>query len=523
MAKILSKAVFKQYNPVQSLLLPPDLGDLISGNHLVRIVSQVVDQMDISFIMNAYKGGGTSSYHPRMLIKVLLYGYCMKIYTGRKIAKALREDVNFMWLSAYNRPDFRTINGFRSGLVKDHIEELFKSMLLFLMDHNYIKFENYFCDGSTFEANGNRHKMIWKKNASRYREATEQKCKELFEQIAALNDQEDRCYGHKDLEETGSFSDGSIEDQIGAQASRLNDLIAATDQKRKKRKAVSLRNQLETHCSAIRKYERQQQISGDRSGYNRTDRDATAMRMKNELILPAYNVLIGTENQFILNYSVGQKTNDAACFKDHMAQLKKHTDRKPQHIIADSIFGTEQNYELLENEGIENYMKFPLYHKEQTRKYRSNPFNKDHFIYDKQQDSYSCPNHKQLIFKGISRDRNKNGYLSHSRLYECKDCSGCPFTSLCNKSQKGNRTIQVNEKLEGYRQQARTNLRTEKGNRLKRMRGQEVESCFGDLKMNMGFRRFHLRGKAKVKAETGILLIAHNLRKIYLKKEPETA
>ena len=168
MAKSKTKQVFKQYSPSQNLLLPPNLDELIDAHHLVRVVSNVVDRMDIDLIINSYEGGGTSAYHPRMMIKVLLYAYAVKIYTGRRIAKALQQDITFMWLAAYNRPDFRTINNFRSGVLKQTIESLFKSMLEFLLEQQYIKFENYFCDGSTFWANANRHKMVWKKNAGRY-------------------------------------------------------------------------------------------------------------------------------------------------------------------------------------------------------------------------------------------------------------------------------------------------------------------------------------------------------------------
>ena len=523
MGKITSKAVFKQYNPSQSLLLPPSLEEFIPQHHLVRVVNTVIDQMDITAIINKYEGGGTSAYHPRMLLKILLYGYCMKIYTGRRLAKALREDVNFMWLAAYNRPDFRTINLFRSGLLKDTIEDLFKSMLVFLMEHGYIKFENYFCDGSTFGANANRHKMVWKKNAVRYREATEQKCKELFGQIEELNSTEERNYGNRDLEEAGQHVSTDIEEQIAEQVSKLDDIINSAEPKSVKRKARTIKKKLGENKVALHKYDRQQQTSGQRSGYSRTDEDATAMKMKNEEILPAYNVLIGTEDQFITNYSVHQKTNDGTCFKEHIEQLGKHTPCMPQNMIADSIFGTEENSELLEEKGITNYMKFPLYHKEQTSKYKNNPFSKDNFTYDKQKDTYICPNNKQLCFSYIKKDKSKNGYISHSRLYECEDCSGCPFADKCKKSIDNNRTILVNEKLERYKQQMRKNLRTEKGDKLKRRRGQEVESCFGDLKMNQGYRRFNLRGKAKVKVEAGILMIIHNLRKIHLQNIKKVA
>jgi transposase len=194
MPKIKSSIVFKQYNQQQALLLPPCLEELIPAKHLVRVVNEVVESMDISDLINLYEGGGTSAYHPRMLLKILLYAYSVKIYTGRRIAKALAENIHFMWLSGRSQPDFRTINNFRSSKAKEVIEVLFKEMLLFLLEHSYIKMENYFCDGSTFRADANQHKMVWKKNAERYGLKAEEKCKELFKQIEELNASEDKEY-----------------------------------------------------------------------------------------------------------------------------------------------------------------------------------------------------------------------------------------------------------------------------------------------------------------------------------------
>src|SRR5674476_277175 len=138
MAKVKTSVLFKQYNQQQNFLLPPSLDELIDKEHLVRVVNDVVEAMNITSLINQYGGGGTTAYHPRMLLKVLLYAYAMKIYTGRKIAKALKQDIHFMWLAAMNRPDFRTLNNFRSGKAKECVEELFKEMLLFLTDHKYI-------------------------------------------------------------------------------------------------------------------------------------------------------------------------------------------------------------------------------------------------------------------------------------------------------------------------------------------------------------------------------------------------
>lgn len=519
MAKVKTCVVFKQYSQQQSLLLPPTLSDLIGEKHLVRVVNEVVESMDISDLINLYEGGGTSAYHPRMLLKILLYAYSVKIYTGRKIAQALKQDIHFMWLSGQSHPDFRTINNFRSSKAKEVIEVLFKELLEFLLEHSYIKMENYFCDGSTFRADANQHKMIWKKNAERYKRKTEEKCRQLFKQIDELNSQEDSQYGKGDLEENGKSSTVTKE-AISEQVSRLNAKLKTATDKTTQRKGGTISKKLKEAANKLDKYDAQIIQAGQRSGYNKTDVDASAMMMKNKVeILPAYNVLAGSENQFITGVSVHQNTNDGVCFKEHMEQAAVQQPFAPDRVIADSIFGTEQNYELLEGREMENYLKFPTYHAEQTKSYENNPFLKDNFPYDPLTDSYECPNGLRLVFiSQYQQTHKRTDYISVVKEYECTDCAGCPFYQQCCKSTKGeNRTIQVNEKLENYKQQARENLGTENGIRLKKQRSIEIESCFGDIKHNMGFRRFHLRGLKKVKTEIALVAMAHNLKKVYLK------
>jgi transposase len=519
MAKISRKKVFKQYDQQQSLLLPPSLDEMISPNHLVRVVNQVVEEMDISSLTGQYPGGGSSSYHPKMLLKVLLYGYSLKIYTGRKIAKALSQDINFMWLSAMSHPDFRTINGFRSGRAKEVIEVLFKELLLFLVDHHYIRLENYFCDGSPFIADGNRNKMVWRKNAQRYKEAASKRCQQLFRDIDQLNLQENTQYGDKDLEEKGEESTITL-DAIQKQIQNLNQKVTTAVNKQQLRKIESLKKKLQSEKSKTLKYERQIETAGKRSGYNTSDHDATAMIMKNKQeILPAYNILAGSEDQFITGISVHQNTNDATCFAEHLDELVKLQPFQVKNIIADSIFGTEQNYDLLEEKHIGNYMKFPQYHSEQKKKNRENPFAKDNFTYIKESDCFICPNGKQLKFKSINTQTNsKTGFTSTIKVYQGKGCIHCQFYQECCKSKsEGNRTLSINEKLERYKQQARDNLKSTEGEKLRKARSIEIESCFGDIKHNMEFRRFHLRGKTKVATEITLVAMAHNLRKLFIK------
>jgi hypothetical protein len=336
---------------------------------------------------------------------------------------------------------------------------------------------------------------------------------------------EDKQYGGKDLEEHGgsaTITREAIQEQVKA----LDTQIATATQKRKQRKVASLKKKLEAAAARIDKYEQQITTAGNRSGYNTTDEDASAMMMKNKVeVLPAYNMLAGSEGQFITGVSVHQTTNDGACFKEHLQQVRQQQPATAQNIIADAIFGTEQNYELMEEQGIGNYLKYPSFHNEQKRSYRSNPFLKDNFPYDSDSDTYRCPEGKELVLTSTYYQTHKRtGYRSQLKEYTCTGCSDCPFYDQCCKSTKGrNRTIQVNEKLERYRQQARQNLQTDHGKQLRKRRSTEIESCFGDIKHNMGFRRFYLRGLRKVNTEFTLIAMAHNLRKLHLKVQKAAA
>jgi transposase len=517
MGKITSKAPFKEYNQQQIQLLPPSLEELIPQNHLVRVVNQVVERIDISSIINQYEGGGASAYHPKMLIKVLLYGYAVKIYTGRKIAKALAQDVTFMWLAAYSRPDFRTINLFRSGILKDTVEDLFKELLLFLVDHAYIKIENYFTDGTTFRADANSRQVIWKKNSERYKQMAEAKCQELFNEIDQLNAAEDQKYGDQDLEEIGSRP--VSKEAVATGIEKLNKAIENTTESRKKRKAESLKKKLIEQQEKIDKYQDQLEIGQLRSGYSKTDPDASVMMMKNEELLPGYNVLASSENQFITAITTHQNPNDGACFKEHFQSFVFN----PESITADSIFGTEQNYQLLEGTDIESYLKYPMFHKEDSKKIKDDPFRKENFKYDPLSDTYTCPNSQPLRYTRTKEDVHKTGFKSHSRIYQADDCTACKMREQCTKSRENNRTIMINEQWNIYKELAHRNLHSKKGLQLRKRRGQEIETCFGDFKHNMGFRRFHLRGLMKVKTEVTVVAMAHNLRKIHLQQIKQAA
>jgi transposase len=301
--------VFKPYVMHQRYLLPPSYDDLIEAEHLVRVVSAAIDKLDLRTLVAQYKGGGTSSYHPQMLLKVLVYAYSQKIYSSRKIAKALRENIHFMWISGEQRPDFRTINDFRGSRMKGVIDEVFAEVLEYLIEAGKVKLETYFVDGTKIEADANKHKVVWAKRKSTYHKRVRAQIDELLKQIEAENEAEQTEYGEKDLEERGGGEGGSAMDseKLRERIERLNQRLRERQQPKKDTQATrkALKKLAEDCLPRLEKYEQQTETLAGRSSYSKTDPDASCMRMKEDRRAekpwpkPAYNVQVGTEGQFI--------------------------------------------------------------------------------------------------------------------------------------------------------------------------------------------------------------------------------
>lgn len=536
--------VFKEYTMGQIVLLPMDLEEEIEPNHLVRVVNAAVEKMDLSAVYAQYAGGGTSSYHPKMLLKVLIYAYSQQIYSSRKIAKALRENIYFMWLSGNSHPDYHTINRFRGVVVKETITEIFAAVLLILIEGGYVKLENYFVDGTKLEANASKYSFVWAKNTKRYKEQVQGKVADLLATIEQINAAEDAEYGEKDLPERGGskpLDAAQVEAKINELNERLRQMSPAEKpeeppqavkeakkkgdkgKQRHKSKAQQLAKGIqqlaEEYLPRLKKYEEQEAILDGRNSYAKTDHAATFMRMKedhmkNGQLKAGYNIQTGTEDQFVVGFSVHQRPGDPGCLIPHLEETKpQRGGRQPQKAIADSAYGSEENYAYLEQEQIEAYVKYNTFHQENKPRHKPNPFGAENMPYEEAQDAFICPNGKALRYKATHRYTSDNGFESERRVYQCEDCSQCALKEKCTKAE-GNRQIKVSFRLREMRAKAKQKLLSEPGTALRKQRSIDVETVFGRIKQDWGFRRFLLRGLEKVKAEWGLLCIAHNLAKL---------
>lgn len=528
--KVVKKAVnFKPYDQKQYVSVPIDISSFIPEGHLVRVIDGVVESIDLGVLESYYVGGGSSSYHPKMLIKVWLYGYCSKVYTSRVLSKALSEQVPFMWLAGGQSPCFKTLSAFRGQRMQGLIDDVFKAVLLLLIEQGYIHLEDIYVDGSKWAANGNKHKAVWAKNTERYKQAVIERIEGLLEEVQDLQAAEEATYGTRHLESMGEGKEVSVvlnSEQVRTHIQSLQSLIAqkaAQGKDKTEQKQVqqlkTLSKALEKEEAKIEKYEQQEAILDGRNSYNKTDKDATMLRMKDEQLLPAYNVQHSTNNQYVVNYTIEQTASDSPTLPPHMDKLEQRFEgiAKPeqQNVVSDAGYGSEENYADLEKRGMAAYVKYPLFYQEQTGEILKSKFRRENFPYDAQNDIFTCPNNRKLVFDHEEKVKTKMGYQRQIRVYQCENCQDCPFAAQCKKTEQGQRSVQMSPKGEAYKIQAKEKLTSEKGIELRKKRGIEVESVFGDLKYNMTHERFMLRSLEKVYVEYGLLAIAHNLRKVY--------
>lgn len=512
------RAAFKPYEQHQLSLLPIDLDTLIPENHMVRMVDHAIESMNMQPLYERYPGGGTSAYNPVMMLKVIVYAYADKIYSSRRIAKATRENINFMWLTGNVQLDFMTINRFRSERLKGIIDEIFTEVVDLLLREKYIKFENYFLDGTKIEANANKYSWVWGKNTTRYKENLKKKVLEHLTAIDMIEQEESGEYGESDLPEMGNGKQINS-DRIREAAAKIDERLSESPKEKDLKKAKRMIER--DYLPRMEKYERQEEILEERKSYSKTDTDATFMRMKedhmkNGQLKPGYNVQTGTENQFVTGFSIHQRPGDTSCMKPHLEHMKELYGRLPNNIIADAGYGSEENYEFLEKESLEHFVKYNTFHKEKSKKWQKDATRVQNWYYVGERDEYICGFGRYLSFVYEKKQKSDNGYESLIRVYECESCADCPFRDHCVKGSKpdSDRRIYINRRLNELKAIAKSKLESEKGLVMRSKRSVEVESVFGNIKGNFGVRRFLLRGLEKVQIEWGLYSIGHNMRKM---------
>jgi len=504
---------FIPYVQNQVMLLPPDLDNMVPKDHMVRVINNVIDVIDTSALLSLYPGGGRSAYHPVMLLKVVTFAYASGIFSSRKIAAASKESIYFLWLTGQTTLDHNTINRFRSERIAPLFENIFTEVVSLLANHGHLDLDTYFLDGTKIEANANKYSFVWKRSATYYSDNLRKKVADHLEQIDKLNDEEEALLGDKEVEDITSSD-------IEEVARRINQRLKKSPKDKNLKKAAK---KIESdYLPRLKKYEDQIAMCGEgRYSYAKTDTDATFMRMKEDHMLngqlkAGYNAQIGTNNQFVLAYSIHQDRSDSVTLSHHLSHFKDQFGKMPERICADAGYGSEENYALLEESDVEAYIKYNMFHKEQKHRYktRTKSYKFADFSYCTDTDSYTCPEGQVLTFEREAIRKTTTGHKTTSRIYRCSDCASCPVKTKCIQKGASTRQLWVNIERIRLQEKAKALLVSNEGIDLQKRRATDVESVFGNTKHNHRFRRFSMRGIEKVSLEWGWMMLGHNMRKL---------
>ena len=509
-----TKVRFKSYNTGIVSIFPVDLGEKIPKNAPVRLIDSIVDGLRLDKVIETYKDGGTTPYHPRVLLKVVFYAYMNNIYSCRRIASLLDRDFHYMWLSGGQTPSFSTINRFRSEHLKDAVNDLFVQVVMKLVEAGQLSLDVQYIDGTKIESVANKYTFVWKKTTERNKEKLEGKIRDILSQI-----DEGIAQDNAPAEETSEMDSSTLQkiiEGINETTAKKEEEGAAKQDLKKRKKTVK---QLQKAQEKLAEYEDKLETLGDRNSYAKTDPDATFMHMKEDAMQngqtkPGYNVQISTENQYITVYDFFPNPTDTLTLPSYLQTGFDLYGRFPDMVCADSGYGSEQNYEVMEQMGIEAFVKYNWFHKEQHRPFREDAFRQENLYYNEQEDYYVCPMGQHMTHIGSYHTTNGNGYTSTVDKYRAQNSEGCPLRCRCFQA-SGNKIIQVNHKLNSYKRKAREWLLSEEGLMHRSRRPIEPEAVFGQIKFNKQYRRFRHRGLDKVRMDFALLAMSFNIQKLW--------
>ena len=503
----MAKLAIKSDNRKQNLLLPPSLDELVPENHMVRVVDAVIDRLDISDILSTYRGGGNSAFNPKMMLKVLVFAYLSNVYSSRRIEELLKRDIYFMWLAGMKRPDFRTINYYRGKRLKEGFDAVFTQVVRLLHEEGFVSLKVQYIDGTKIESVANKYTFVWRGSVEKHDARLKAKTEALLRQI-------EQNHSIENQENPASYE--LTAEEVAERVERIREKVDADKLCKEERKALK---QIETDSvPRMNRYKEQLETMGSRNSYSKTDPDATFMRMKEDAMLngqlkPGYNVQISTENQFITNFGIYQRPTDTLTMINYLESFKTRYGMQSEEIVADSGYGSEENYEYMFSNGMTPYVKYNMFHVEQRRSYRNNPFRVSNLFYNPHDDFYVCPMGQKMKFVRQERRYTASGYQQTVSVYRASRCEGCPLRGQCHKS-KRDRQIEVNHTLDDYKARARELLTSEQGLKHRSNRPVEPEAVFGQIKECGRFRRLRLKGLTGAKIDFGLKALAHNLRKL---------
>lgn len=509
---------------VYQLKLPFDIDCIIPSNDSVRLLSQFVEEMDLTELYSTYFRIRENQVSPMKMLKIMLYAYMNGIYSSRNIELACRRDINFMFLlEGASAPDHSTFARFRSLHFAPCSEKILAEMTNFLYKIGEVSGNNIFIDGTKIEACANKYTFVWKK-------AVTKNMAKLLIKLADLVKESEELYGIKLI-----YKDKVEIKHVKKLRKKLYELKRSEGiefvhgcGKRKTTLQKSI-EKLEEYLSKFKEYNQKVYTCGDRNSYSKTDTDATFMRMKedamkNGQLKPAYNVQHGVDSEYITWLTVGPQPTDTTTLIPFLKTMEEHLNFKYLKIVADAGYESEENYSFIEDNNQIAFIKPANYELSKTRKYKNDIGKIENMDYNPENDIFICQNGKKLKMEGVKLRKSKTGYESEKTIYTCEDCSDCKYKSKCIKGnncktplEERTKKFETSKKFNRQRKEDLERIISDEGCLLRMNRSIQAEGSFAQVKQDMNFRRFMCRGQRNVLAESTLLAMAHNINKIHRK------
>lgn len=414
---------FRAYNPEQTLLLPPSLNDWLPADHLAHFINETVDELELDGFYDKYEEDGRRNqpFEPRMMLKVLVYGYSTGTFSSRKLAKKLEEDVAFRYLAANNFPHHRTICDFR----KQHLElfeDLFVQIVQIAQRVGLVKLGTVAIDGTKIKANASKHKAMSYKRMKEEQKKLKSEIEEIKREISARTKRAE----NEDEEEDRQYGKDKRGDELPAELQRREDRL---------RKIREARKELEERVKAEKDKKPE-----DKAQINFTDSESRIMKTKDGFD-QCYNVqsAVDAEAHIVVAVAVSQSSSDTESLIPMVDAVKENTGKHAKKTLADAGYRSEKN------------------------------------------------------FQGLA-DRELYALVSLGR-------EGKPEPNISNEDLKLTAEMQ-------------RRLKSKKGKELYKKRKAIAEVPFSWLKAGMGFRKFSVRGVAKVVGESFLAFLALNIKRL---------
>lgn len=508
---------YAQYPKNYQLKLPLELDIFIPKDAVVRLLSQVLEELDYTKLFQAYSTQGRKfKLSPVILFKLIVFGYLENHYSSRSIANACQRDIHFMWLLEGNEPpSHQLINSFRKDrLTTDILEDLFYQLIEKLIESDEIELKNLFIDGTKLEANANRYTFTWKKSIQKQEEKLLEKARTLFMKF------------EKELNLSCTFIETDVLGSLQLALYLMNKEIESSQivfvHGKGKRKSCfqKLYEQVFELYQRQCRYTEANQIFNGRNSYSKTDPDATFMHLKddhmnNGQLKPAYNVQIGVESEYIVSIQHFPNPTDVNTLIPFLDHLFEKLGRRYPYIVADAGYESEENYTYLESHHQISYIKPLNYEQTQKKSYKKSIGKRENMTYNEAEDYYICANDQKLVKTGTHiKENKKTHFKSEITTYQCQSCEDCPLKQKCTTA-KGDKKIQVSKNFIRLREESLENIKNNVGICLRINRSIQAEGTFGILKADHHFTRFLTRGNEQVLTELLLLGISFNLRKLH--------